>query len=311
MEDWVEIQKYYDEKNTLEETSKYFGIGLSKIYKKVNEGLLKTRSRSENSKIFNRGRKHTQEVKNKISKSLTNFYNKNPDKIPYRVYHSSKESYPEKYFSEVFEKEGMIFFREYHVKNYSLDFAIPTKKIDIEIDGDQHYRDERVIESDRKRNEYLQSMDWKIIRIKWSDYQKLNNEEKTKYIQDLKFYINGLIDTLPDFEIKTKIKTKERKERAQKKSIEKKEKSYKKDKCKCGNIKAYEANKCLRCENDRKDTESKINSTDLQQLLYQVNEFGYCGTSKIYGVSDNTIRKWIKKLVNKMTTDDMKKDLES
>lgn len=38
----------------------------------------------------------------------------------------------------------------------------------------------------------------------------------------------------------------------------------------------------------------KINRPDKEILIYQVKEFGYRGTGKIYGVSDNAIRKWIK-----------------
>lgn len=38
----------------------------------------------------------------------------------------------------------------------------------------------------------------------------------------------------------------------------------------------------------------KIERPDIQQLLFQIKELGYVGTGKIYGVSDNTIRKWVK-----------------
>lgn len=46
-------------------------------------------------------------------------------------------------------------------------------KIDLEIDGDQHHLDPRIVESDERRNAYLTGLGWKIIRIRWSDYQKL------------------------------------------------------------------------------------------------------------------------------------------
>jgi hypothetical protein len=31
-----------------------------------------------------------------------------------------------------------------------------------------------------------------------------------------------------------------------------------------------------------------------EQLLFEIKNFGYCGTGRKYGVSDNTIRKWLK-----------------
>jgi transposase-like protein len=32
-----------------------------------------------------------------------------------------------------------------------------------------------------------------------------------------------------------------------------------------------------------------------EQLLKEIEELGYCGTGRKYGVSDNAIRKWLKK----------------
>ena len=38
----------------------------------------------------------------------------------------------------------------------------------------------------------------------------------------------------------------------------------------------------------------KVERPDIETLKQQISEFGYVGTGKIYGVSDNSIRKWIK-----------------
>ena len=38
----------------------------------------------------------------------------------------------------------------------------------------------------------------------------------------------------------------------------------------------------------------KVNRPDIHTLKVQINELGYVGTGKIYNVSDNTIRKWVK-----------------
>ena len=54
-------------------------------------------------------------------------------------------------------------------------------KIDIEIDGDQHYLDPKIAESDKKRDKFLQEQGWKIIRIKWSAYKKLENKKEFVY----------------------------------------------------------------------------------------------------------------------------------
>lgn len=50
-------------------------------------------------------------------------------------------------------------------------------------------------------------------------------------------------------------------------------------------------NLCPKCySNSRR----KVDRPPLEQLLKDVEELGYCGTGRKYGVSDNAIRKWIK-----------------
>jgi very-short-patch-repair endonuclease len=66
-----------------------------------------------------------------------------------------------------------VYEEQYQIGPYQLDFAFPKKKIDLEIDGDQHHLDPRVVKSDKRRNAYLAELGWKTIRVKWSDYQKL------------------------------------------------------------------------------------------------------------------------------------------
>ncbi len=61
-------------------------------------------------------------------------------------------------------------------------------------------------------------------------------------------------------------------------------------------------NKHINYNNDNKTDDQinkniksrKIERPPLEQLLIEVNELGYRGTGKKYGVSDNSIRKWIK-----------------
>lgn len=104
------------------------------------------------------GRKHTEEEKQKISKSRKAYLSANPDKVPYLLNHSSKESFPETYFKELFVAEGI--FLEYHhqISKYELDFCDVEKKIDIEIDGEQHYVDSRIKQSDIDRTAYLEGL---------------------------------------------------------------------------------------------------------------------------------------------------------
>lgn len=131
--------------------------------------------------------KHSEETKNKISLKRKEFLNKNPHMVPYLLNHSSKgDSYPEKYFEELFENENIVLLKKFQIGLYQLDFCNLTKKIDIEVDGEQHYLDNRIVNSDIRRTEYLHKNGWSIYRIRWSEYQKKTLYEKQLLIVDLK-----------------------------------------------------------------------------------------------------------------------------
>lgn len=222
-----------------------------------------------------KGIKLSEEHKKKISKSRKDFLMNNPDKVPYLLNHSRNESYPEKYFENIFDKEGLFdtdigIEKSYRVGLYELDFSIPNKKIDIEIDGDQHYYDSKIVESDDRRNKYLVEQGWDIIRIKWSDYQKMNTDDKRTYINSLIGYIKGIISEKPIFDIKNNMKE-----------------------CECGEKIYRKSNKCSRCYHI---SQRRVERPNLEQLNIDIEEMGFNGTGRKYGVSDNTIRKWLKNM---------------
>lgn len=115
-----------------------------------------------------RGKPKSIEQRAKISASMKKFYKEHPELVPYKLHHSSKESYPEKYFNELFIKENINGFkRDYYVDGYYLDYAFIDKKVDVEIDGSQHYVDPKIIEHDKIRTQRLESLGWKTFRIDW------------------------------------------------------------------------------------------------------------------------------------------------
>jgi very-short-patch-repair endonuclease len=273
---WIEMQEFYDSGNTWKGVVERFNISNSGLSQAVIRGFLQTRSTSEAMKLYckNNTRKHTDDTKVKLSKIRKEYLRKNPDKVPYLLNHSSKESYPEKYFTEVFEKEGLDVVKKFRVSLYELDFSIPHKKIDIEVDGNQHYDDVKIVKSDIRRTEFLESEGWDVIRVNWSNYQKLNYEEKNTFINDLKSYINGVIGDKPTFEVNWS------------------RSGRKKYKCNtCGEECTNKNKRCRKCyENENRKIKER---PDIQTLKKEVNDIGYSATGRKYGVSDNTIRKWI------------------
>lgn len=291
---WDEIQKKYDsEKISERKICMLYGISSSLIHRAKKKGLFKTRDKSELLKIIiesAKKRKLSQETKDKISKSRKEYLKNNPDKVPYLLNHSSNESYPEKYFRELFINENIKVEKKIRVGLYELDFSIPNKKIDIEIDGSQHYLDKKIIESDIRRTKFLEENGWDVIRIDWSSYQKMSFEEKSRYILDIKNYINNLLNKKPttkNFLVKNECECSELKSN--------KKRYVKKSNCvKCGNI--CTNNRCDRCY---RLESRKVERPSYEQLLEEISQLGYCGTGRKYGVSDNAIRKWIKRYETK------------
>lgn len=140
------------------------------------------------------GKKHSEETKKRISERRKHYLGEHPEKVPYVLNHHSKgDSYPEQYFKMVFENNGITYEQNYKVLEYYLDFAWPDKKTYLEIDGEQHYSDKRILEHDILRTERLKSDGWKCLdRIRWSKYKKLSKEEQEKFVLDLISKINNL-----------------------------------------------------------------------------------------------------------------------
>ena len=105
--------------------------------------------------------KHTEETKRKISKIRKKWLADNPDKHPWRCSKKFKSKPCEK-VKEFFKKLSIMFIEEYPPnipeRNFSIDIAMPDKKIAIEINGNQHYERTGELKS------YCFNLD------KWSDF---------------------------------------------------------------------------------------------------------------------------------------------
>lgn len=132
------------------------------------------------------GRKHSEETKKRLSEWRIKFLQDNPEMVPYRLNHYSKgPSYPEIYFKGILDSHNVDYVEQYPFGRYQLDFAIMDRKIDFEVDGDQHYLDPRIVESDKRRNKHLIDSGWRVIRIRWSDYKKLEKKDRERAISKL------------------------------------------------------------------------------------------------------------------------------
>jgi len=69
---------------------------------------------------------------------------------------------------------GLKFHRQFSVGEYILDFYCPKFRIDIELDGNQHKKDETVL-YDKDRGRVLQASNIKVIRF-WNNEIENNIE---------------------------------------------------------------------------------------------------------------------------------------
>lgn len=85
---------------------------------------------------------------------------------------NNEPSYPEKWFMKMLKNEFNLienkdYVREKSFHRFSLDFAWPERKLCIEIDGKQHFTDQKQMERDKRKDELLKKEGWKEMRIKW------------------------------------------------------------------------------------------------------------------------------------------------
>ena len=121
----------------------------------------------------------TEEIKKKISETQKKNY---IGRSRYATAREHRCSYAESYFAECFADA----VKQLHVDRYFLDFAWPDIKIYIEIDGEQHYVDYRIVEHDKIRTQKLHELGWRLLtRIRWSEFQKLEQSEKENLVYRL------------------------------------------------------------------------------------------------------------------------------
>lgn len=148
---------------------------------------------------INKGKKLSEETKEKISKSRTRYLLENPDQVPYLLNHSSKISYPEKTMLKYLKQHNITgWVHQMQFSIYQLDFAFPEYMLCVEIDGSTHLLDS-VKQKDKRRDKFLNKNGWRVLRITAKDvknnvYECINlilNELNEKQIEIPKEFINN------------------------------------------------------------------------------------------------------------------------
>ena len=260
------ISLYVNENYSVQDLRKKFKIQYDDIKLILDN---KIRSLSESNKMarikYPNNFKHSEESKKILREKRLEFMKNNPQKTAWRL---SNISYPEKLFIDYIEKNGVdkkyAIVREYSVFPYFIDFAFINEMVAVEIDGSQHLQPERK-ENDEKKDKLLNDLGWLVLRVS-------ENEIKT----NIESVFSEIVSIL-------KVKPKINNHRI---GIIVKPKKYQKKE-----------------RNNFGFTEKQINSINKQrktdrppidELKTLIEKNGYIKTGKMFGVSDNSIRKWLK-----------------
>lgn len=260
------VTLYVDESYSVKDLRKKFKIQSEDIKDILGN---KVRSSSEAIKLAHKkypeNYKHTEESKKIMREKRLEFMKNNPEKTAWRL---SNVSYPEKLCIEYIEKNSLdkkySIVREFSVFPYFIDFAFVNEMVAVEIDGSQHLLPERK-ERDDKKDKLLNDLGWLVIRVSEKEI-KTNIDEVFKQIllilKDKPKINNHRIGLV------VKPKKYQKKERNEFGFTELEIQSIK--------------------------SQRRVERPPIDELKKLIEKNGYRGTGKIFGISDNAIRKWLK-----------------
>jgi len=275
--DWKDIQSKYDSGLTQKQLIEN-GIVTDTMIRRAREnGLITVRNSHPIS----------EEVKKVLSEKQKKYMKANPEKHPWR---NGKRtiSKPCEKMKDRLRKEGLNFVEEYMPLDnrlFSIDIAFPDKKFAVEINGPFHYdKDGKLKPYYQERHDLIEADGWKVVEVFCN---LVYNEE----------YVNSLIREIRGLGISNEVDySSYLKERQENKRL--KEEANKTFCKKCGktlsrgaNCRVIKTGLCSNCH----ILYYLVNKVDKETLKKRVMETSIFLISKEYGVTEVTIRRWLKK----------------
>lgn len=154
----------------------------------LQRGLPWTEERKlKHSKLMSKimtGKSLSKETRKKLSVSVKRSHKEGKNKG--WTTRKNQESYAEAFWRRVLDNNNIPYEQEHKVLKdnrtsgcYFLDFLLTDKNVDLEIDGHQHYEEDRKCH-DKIRDEYLTSKGFIVYRIKW-----INPKNSLKVKEDI------------------------------------------------------------------------------------------------------------------------------
>lgn len=263
------IKDYLENNLTIREVAKKYNIKSNSYIQKVLSGHTRNVSQAGliAHKKYPERYKHTDETKQKIREHRLRFMKEHPEETAWRK--RNKPSYPEECFIKFLQERGydkkFLIEREKSVFPFFIDFAFVDVKLAVEIDGSQHILDDVRKQRDIEKNKVLKSNGWKLLRVSEhivkTDWDIL--DEKIKSLLDNKVVVYEQVGIVKIPKTHSKV---ERLESGLSKKQE--EQHYNQRKVK--------------------------NRPTKEELLKLIQNNNFTKVGKMFGVTDNTIRKWCK-----------------
>ena len=261
------IKDYLENNLTIREVAKKYNIKSNSYIQKVLSGHTRNISQAGliAHKKYPERYKHTDETKQKIREHRLRFMKEHPEETAWRK--RNKPSYPEECFIKFLQERGYdkkyLIEREKSVFPYFIDFAFVDVKLAVEIDGSQHILDDVRKQRDIIKNKVLKTNGWKLLRVSEhivkTDWDILDKKIKSLLDNNVVVYEQVGIVKAP--------KTHPKVERLESGLSKKQEEQH---------------------YNQRK-VQNRPTKEELLKLI-QNNSFSKIG--RMFGVTDNTIRKW-------------------
>lgn len=164
---------------------------------------LEQQYRKEHNIKFWKGKKLTEEHKQKIREGYYRWMNQHRDEF---LNYSRGQSKACEHFKDILRKNNISFIEEYapywKERGFRLDIAFPNEKIGIEINGTQHYNSNGELnEESVEKQKFFEDRGWKIIQVYYQDSYK----ERPNCLNDiLKLPIRDKNYIQKDFDIRLK-----------------------------------------------------------------------------------------------------------
>jgi very-short-patch-repair endonuclease len=164
------IQLYLTDGLSITTISKQLNISRDSVIKILRNNNIKLRTYKE--QLLLTPKIISLEQRKKLSESLKLAHKEKRHPGWISVNSKKESSYPEIYFLNMLKNDP--FFSKYTIiekhpfSKYVLDFVIIDLKLDIELDGQFHFNDEKTIAKDKIRDEFMITNGWKVFRIAWT-----------------------------------------------------------------------------------------------------------------------------------------------